>query len=278
MIIRQILKQYHKIEIELLLSQILKKPKEFLFINPEYELTRNQEQKLLRIIRRRVKGEPIAYIFGYKDFCGLRFKVSGDVLIPRPETEAIIERFKDLKHPFRILDVGTGSGCIAVSLAKVLFASPGKEHLCQSKIYASDISKKALKIARINAKAHKVIVKFIQSDLLKNIKFSPDIIIANLPYGWKEWKNNTAAETVGLRFEPKKALFTAEKGLFQIRRLLQQIPELPKMPSLVYLEFDPRQKMALAKLIKKYLPMANIKFYRDINNLWRFVEINLRAI
>ncbi|MFA5990741.1 MAG: peptide chain release factor N(5)-glutamine methyltransferase [Candidatus Doudnabacteria bacterium] len=261
------------VEIDLLLSHILGKSREFLFMNPEYKLTSIQGHKLTSMIRRRQKGEPMAYILGYKDFYGLRFKVNKNVLIPRPETEELIERlkdlkFKDYKQPIRVLDVGTGSGCIAVTLAKEFSIFN-----FQFSISASDISAKALSVAKQNAKAHKVKVKFLKSDLLKNIKFVPDIIIANLPYGWSQWKNNTSAASVGLKFEPVRALFTKEKGLYEIHRLLKQIALLPSLPKCIYLEFDPRQKTELSKLIKKYLPSGDIKFHKDFNNLWRFAEI-----
>ena len=211
------------------------------------------------------------------------------MLVPRPETEELvntviasaseaISKNKGLprsdafaRNDIKILDVGTGSGCIAISLAKGIFAMDGKDSLCQ--IVATDISKKALEVAKKNAKTHYVKIKFTQSDLLEKIKFVPDIIVANLPYGWLEWKNNTSTATVGLKFEPKEALFTKEKGLFEIHRLLKQIVNLPSLPKYIYLEFDPRQKTQLHQLIKKYLPKADINFYKDLAKKWRFVEI-----
>ena len=194
-------------------------------MNPERELTSRQIDKLTSLAKRRMAGEPMAYILGYKDFYGLRFKVNKDVLIPRPETEMVIERLKDLKfkdwgHPVSILDVGTGSGAIAISLAKNFSIRNS-----QFAIYASDISSAALKVAKGNAKTHKVKVKikFIKSDLLKNIKEDFDIIVANLPYGWHGVKNRFSSVKDGLKFEPQQALYTKEKGLMEIRRLLEQI-------------------------------------------------------
>src|SRR5207245_2413791 len=109
------------IEIELLLSHILGKSKEFLFVRPQNKLTAGQSSALLKLISRRQKGEPVAYLLGYKDFAGLRFKVNKDVLIPRPESEWLVERVKRLElRGKKILDMGTGSGCIAISIAKKL--------------------------------------------------------------------------------------------------------------------------------------------------------------
>ncbi len=295
--ISDIIKKNSNIEIDILLAFVLKKPKEFLFMNGENRLTRIQADKLTRMVRRREKGEPVAYILGYKDFYGLRFKVNKNVLIPRPETEGMVETViasvvkifmtsevipmgKRLPRPSQslgarndnltILDIGTGSGCIAITLAKQFKISNFK-----FQITASDISAKALAVAKQNAKAHHVKIIFVKSDLLKNIKVTPDIIIANLPYGWNQWKNNTSAATIGLKFEPKEALFTKENGLYEIHRLLKQIALLPSLPKYVYLEFDPRQKTGLSKLVKKYLPKGDIKFYKDFNNLWRFAEITI---
>lgn len=319
MTIKEALAKYHGFEIDLLLSEVLKKSREFLYMNPNYKLSSYQVSSLLRMVKRRQNGEPMAYILGYKDFCGLRFKVNRNVLIPRPETEAIIERLKDLAHSIhsgqelkdcgreiKILDIGTGSGCIIISIANQLKNYGLRVTDCE--LFASDISKKALAVARENARIHHqttplmtVIkglplddrhqgaykyshtseyesicrIKFVQSNLLSKIKFVPDIIVANLPYGWQDWKNNTSAETLGLKFEPKQALYTKENGLYEIHRLLKQMSSLPSLPKLVYLEFDPRQKVLLRKLIKKTLPVCKTKFFKDFNNLWRFVEISL---
>ncbi len=257
-------------------------------MHPQKRLSAYQLTRLSALARRRQNGEPMAYLLGYKDFYGLRFKVNKYVLIPRPETEMVVDQVKSLKlkvesrEPIKILDIGTGSGCIAISLARQF-----KIQDSRFKIYASDISAKALKVAKENAKillspprkdhihtsTYECGVTFIKSDLLENIKFVPDVIIANLPYGWKQWKNNATAATVGLKFEPKEALFTKENGLYEIKRLLKQIAQMPKKPSLVYLEFDPRQKTELNKQIKKYLPKASIIFHRDLNKFWRNVEI-----
>ncbi len=274
--ISEILKKYNNLEIEILLAHVLKKPREFLYMEPAYKLSASQLISVKKLITRREKGEPIAYILGYKDFLGLKFKVNKSVLIPRPETELLVESIKlkvesiEQKKPVRILDVGTGSGVIAVSLAKQVQGAR-----FEAQVTVSDISDKALAVAKENAKAHKVKIKFIKSNLLKNVKNSFDIIVANLPYGWKVWKNNSSAATKGLKFEPQIALFTEENGLKLIRELLEQIVGLKVKPKLIYLEFDPRQKQNLAVLIKRTLPSARVTFHKDYAKMWRFVEIIL---
>jgi release factor glutamine methyltransferase len=311
MTIQEGLKKYHKIEIELLLAHILKKPKEFVFMNPEYNLSTYQLTRLSTLIKRRMAGEPMAYILGYKDFYGLRFRVNKDVLVPRPETEWVVGRLRSLfswqgedvssaaerqirskqqdklssphlrlfssrrrgsNAPIKILDIGSGSGAIIISLAKEL-----PTHNSQlATFFASDISPAALKVAKQNAAHHGVKIKFMKSDLLKNIKFNPDIIIANLPYGWYGVKNRFSSVKDGLKFEPQKALYAKEKGLLEIRRLLEQIAQRRNQPKFIYLEFDPRQKADLSRLIKKYLPKGEIKFHKDFNNLWRYAEIEIK--
>lgn len=283
LIIKEALKKYSKIEIALLLAHVLNKPKEFLYLNPGHKLSVNQLISLSVLVKRRQKGEPVAHILGYKGFYGLRFKVNRNVLIPRPETEWVVERIRNYElgimngEQLRVLDVGTGSGCIAISLE--FFLGP------KARITACDISKKAIAVAKQNSKNilsgrrfdtstyRSASIKFVQSDLLKNIRGNFDIIVANLPYGWQEWNNNTTVEAMGLKFEPKQALFTKEGGLYEIRRLLMQVAARKHKPSLVYLEFDPRQKVKLNILIKKYLPKAKVKFHKDFSSLWRYAEI-----
>lgn len=282
MTIREVLKQYKNIEIELLLSFVLGQSKEFLYVHLAYQLSANQQIKLQKMVKRRLKGEPVAYIVGYKDFFGLRLKVTKDTLIPRPETEELAELVKNqiLKienkslKPTRILDVGTGSGCIAIAIGNQLKVQSPKSKV---EIFASDVSLKALKVAKENAKANKVKVEFIQSNLLNKVQASLyfNIIVANLPYGWSDWKNNSSQETVGIKYEPKQALFTKEKGIYLIRRLLYQVSKLKQKPNAVFLEFDPRQKLFLDKLIKKILPQSTQEFFKDLSGKWRIVKINL---
>jgi release factor glutamine methyltransferase len=259
------------------------------------------------MIKRRQKGEPMAYILGYKDFMGLRFKVNKDVLIPRPETEELVEQViksvKLLGYPvkknspsplfgqrggkgdvIKILDVGTGSGCIAAAIAKQL--QQVQISNIKYQIYASDISPKALAVAKHNAKTHQVKIKFIHSDLLSQIRMKLDVIVANLPYlpsealakegGSNTWKNNTSTETVGLKFEPQQALFTKEYGLYYIRSLLEQIADQKQQPKIIFLEFDPRQKAELHRMIKRILPDTRTEFFKDLFGRWRFCQISRR--
>lgn len=163
-------------------------------------------------VSRRAQGEPLAYILGYREFYGRRFFVTPDVLIPRPETETIIDIAKEIK-PERILDVGTGSGCIAITLAL---------ELPDAQIDAVDISDDALRIAQKNAAHHGVKVTFHKSNLLENYRPEPNtLIIANLPYvdaAW-DWLDHKT-----LDYEPKLALYAENRGLELIYKLIDQAP------------------------------------------------------
>jgi release factor glutamine methyltransferase len=250
------------LDAEILLALTLKKPKEFLYIHPEYLLTKKQISSFQFLISQRLKGKPIAYLTGHQEFYGLDFLVNKHVLIPRPESELIIEEVVKIANcelrtaNCYLADIGTGSGCLAITLAKLL---------PQVKIYASDISVEALKTAKKNAEVHRVKINFRKGNLLRPfIHKKIDLLTANLPYGWLEWKNNTLVETKGLKFEPSQALFTKEKGLKLYRQLFEQIVTRKQKLKLIFLEFDPRQTADFKKLIKKYLPQYKMEIKKDL--------------
>ncbi len=278
MTIREALKKVNNTETELLLAYVLKRPKEFLYMNGERRLTRTQTDRLTRMIKRGENGEPVAYILGYKDFMGLRLKVNKDALVPRPETEELVGKVLKVSKvhkvgvPLKILDVGTGSGCVAVSLAKLLTRAPlarRKGRPC-FEFYASDISSGALKVAKQNAKIHNVKIKFIQSDLFKNIGGRFDVIIANLPYVPKEYYVSSIKYLV---WEPKIALIDETKDFDIYERFLREVSGHLNPKGKIYLEIDPKAKALITKWQKKYLPKASAEFYHDFNNLWRYAEI-----
>lgn len=199
---------------------------------------------------RNKKTLPRAYIKGTQDFYGRDFLVTKDVLIPRPETEQLIDVVLNLagksylpgvkpsprKLPPSptILDVGTGSGCIAVTIAK---------ELPDAKVTATDISKKAIKIAKKNAALHDASISFIISHLLKKVNFTPDIIVANLPYvdkGW-DWLDKKS-----LSHEPKKALYAKDHGLALIKELIDTANS-----KYLILEADPSQHQEIIKYAAK---------------------------
>lgn len=177
------------------------------------------------MVEKRLKKTPLAYIVGYKEFYGRRFKVNPNVLIPRPETEQIITSVLGIidvekKEEVSILDVGTGSGCIPITLKLELNAEG-----VMSEITGVDVSVPALDTAQENADDMIADVKFFRSDLLKAIDELPDIITANLPYVDMNWEW-TSPE---IKYEPALALYAEDDGLIYINRLIDEIQEMRKV-------------------------------------------------
>ncbi len=254
------------LDAEVLLGYVLKKPKAWLYAHPEKKLTKSQEKKNKQLINKRLKGGPIAYIVGYKEFFSLNFYVDKRVLIPCPETELLIEEIlksvsvqKRAQKRILIADIGTGSGNIAITLAK---------HLTGFKIYAIDISKDALKVAQKNAKKHQVKkqITFLLGNLCQPLPEKVDIIVANLPYV-------PSKEAAKLKHGPLKALDGGKSGLKYLKLLLKNAPDYLKNNGQIFLEIDSRQGAEIKKLIKKYLPRARVKIKKDLAGLDRIVII-----
>jgi len=191
--------------------------------------------------------------------------------------DMILKKINQSKKPIRILDIGTGSGCIIVSIAKNSLIRPISPTSRTPQFFASDISSPALTIAKKNARAHKVKITFKQGSLLKpwsNQHF--DIIVANLPYLAKETDPST-------KHEPKLALVAKNKGLALIEQLFQQLtqppyfPYSPNLPSTLILEIGHDQNLAIKKLAVKYLPAFDIKVSNDITGQMRFAVLSLKS-
>jgi release factor glutamine methyltransferase len=289
--------------------------KTWLYARPEYELNKNRQKKFEGFVKRRLEGKPIAYIISRKEFFGLDFYVDKRVMIPRPETEIIVEKIiqdaKQDKHFFavelallkqsslqkclscsasaflQIIDVGTGSGCIAIALAKNLqLAKASNASECESirclhkrrvKFYAIDISKEAIEVAKINAKKNKVFsrIKFLKGNLLDpvqklKIKNYPTIIIANLPY----LKTKDIKKNIGLTYEPIGALDGGEDGLEKIKELIIQIKKIDFNIFECWLEINSEQTESLIFFIKENLDRVDIKIIKDLSGQNRFLKIN----
>jgi release factor glutamine methyltransferase len=191
------------------------------------------------LIARRAAREPIAYILGRREFWGLELEVTPDVLIPRPETELVVEEAIAIASRTltrRIIDVGTGSGCLAVALA-IEFAS--------ARIVATDISSDALAVATRNAERHKVIgrISFVETDLLHNIEGIAHLIVYNPPYVPDAEAATVQPEVA--RYEPRTALYAGDDGLAVIRRLLSMAPQRLAQPGWLIVEFGFGQEGAL---------------------------------
>ncbi|QQS23352.1 peptide chain release factor N(5)-glutamine methyltransferase [bacterium] len=274
MTIREALKKYHSIdETELFLSHLLKYSKSDLIKNPSQKLTKSQEFSLDKMIGAFKKGAPAAYLLGYKYFYGQKFKVNRSVLIPRPESEWLVDKTLDYintKNIKSILDIGTGSGCLAISIFQ---NSPAGTKI---KVTATDISPKALKIAQANAKSLKSKVTFKQSDLLSNIRSNPDLIIANLPYvpvsDYRKFISN-------LKQEPKLALTDGTNDSILYTKLIEQISKRKQKPKVILFELDPSTKPILSSAVRQFLgPKSEqrpykLTFHKDLNQLIRYAVL-----
>lgn len=225
-----------QLDAELILCDALNVSREWLIIHGSDEIDENIGKDMLQ---RRMKREPLAYIRGYKEFYGKNFTVNKNVLIPRPESEIIIDILKkNAKKKQVILDVGTGSGALAITASL---------ELPFTRVLASDISKEALKIAKENAKRLNANITFIESNLLFNINEQCDIILANLPYVDESWTRSDETN-----FEPSLALFAKDKGLDLIKRLTIQAQDTLFKDGLLLLEADPRQHKEIIDFSKDY--------------------------
>lgn len=253
----------NSLEKEVLLAHILNKSREFLLANPDYDISNESCIRFYEKIRGHERGVPIAYLTKHKEFFGLPFFVDERVLIPRPETEFLVEKVIDLVTSDirlkRIVDIGTGSGNIAVSLAK---------HLKSAEIFATDISDKALEVAKINAKKHDVVVSFIKSDLLEELKeMEFDIIVANLPYIGTETNTFVSKETQA--HEPHVALYGGSDGLELYEKLFNQVEDFKYLLG----EIGFMHREALEEFFKNYFPDAECEILPDLAGLDRYFII-----
>ena len=254
-------------------------------------ISTSEAQAFERILHRRFAGEPTAYITGTREFKGLAFKVTPAVLIPRPETEmlvdAIIEsaigqagnraRRRSAVHPEAlegrgsaptVVDVGTGSGATAVSIARFLTSAL---------VYATDLSSAALTVARENARTHGVDrrIAFRRGDLLQPLETKVDVIVANLPYvteaDWKQLPRQIREH------EPRLALAAGFDGLDAIRALLHQAPRYLRAGGSMFLEFGIGQDEAIEELARTHFPTANVRLKPDFAGIPRLVVIETKA-
>lgn len=254
------------VEAELLLAHLLHQPRAYLWAHPEAALTPQQAADYAAWVQRRAAGEPLPYITGQIEFFGLTFAVTPDVLIPRPETETLVETALDwLKaHPDAVaVDVGTGSGCIAVALTV---------HAPSLRLYATDISPAALQVARANAERHNVAerITFLEGDLLTPLPEPLDLILSNPPYvADDEWD----ALPLSVQQEPRLALLSGADGLDAIRRLLAQAPTRLNPGGLLLVEIGERQGEAAQALAQAAFPQAAVSILPDLAAKDRVLKI-----
>lgn len=225
-----------RLDAEIILAHTLHKSRTWLHAHDNETLAPRLIEIANARLDLRLDRTPIAYIIGHKEFYTRSFKVTPSVLIPRPESESLIELLgKHLPtNAKRLIDVGTGSGCLGIT-AKLEFP--------ELNVTLADISRHALKVAESNASVLHAETTLIQSDLLSEAPGLFDVVIANLPYIDKEWERSPETDQ-----EPSLALFAEHAGLALIERLLEQLPEALNNSGLVLLEADPCQHEAIISL------------------------------
>jgi len=257
------------LEGELLLRHTLGISRVQLYLNLDYPLDPWQWQSFWKLVGRRLSGEPAAYITEHREFYGHDFSVDSRVLIPRPETELLVETTLGLvvnRPAVTIVDVGTGSGAVAVSLALAL---------PEAKIYATDMSEAALEVALRNCRRNGVEnrIRLLQGDLLEPLPVMADILVTNMPY-----VKSSEVKSIGLAdYEPLMALDGGSDGLEVIRRLCYQVGDRLRSGGSLLLEVGQGQAEAVADLLGSLFPLADIEIKRDPGGIERVVWLRLPA-
>jgi len=258
---------------QVLMAHVLGMPRSRLLADSQSLLQPHQLDDYCALIARCAAGEPLAYVVGHTEFYTLDLLIDHRALIPRPETELLVEialnKCQDSSiRPMKVVDVGTGAGCIVIALAV---------NLPSVHFMAIDNSAEALELARVNAQRQCVDshIQFLCGDLLAPVAGSVDGIVANLPYvTTNEWYNLPR----NIRdYEPRAALDGGIDGLDLIRRLIAQAPRCINPDGWLLLEIGAAQGTAVSALAQQTFPQAEVKIHRDYAGLERVVEIQLRS-
>ena len=276
---------YSQVKTAYRLKPELQKNKTWLYINNNYELNKEEEKLFNSFINQRLKHKPVAYIINKKEFYGYDFYVDENVLIPRPETELIVEEVSKIltaNKKFNLIDIGTGSGCIIISILNELAKNKNKKVIHSA--YANDISCEAIKIARINAKKYNLNkkIKFIENDFgkfldEKDFYNSNELIItANLPYIKNEDYKNLSVNVK--KYEPKIALIAGKDGLVYIEELIETVLKIKKrckQKIYIFIEADPDQMSKIKSLFRRNFKNIIIKIIKDLNQKKRIISIEI---
>ena len=248
----------YNLDSELLLSKVLNKSREEVLVSPDKIVDPKNISKFNNLIKRRLMNEPIAYIFKEKEFWSKKFKVDRNTLIPRPETELMVEKLVGIfkGKNISILDIGTGCGCILISLLLELKHSRG---------VGIDISRKALSIARKNLKkfSKKKNLKFYVRKINQIFNQKFDLVVSNPPYISRIYLRNLQQDVRD--YEPKIALDGGNDGLDLVKKVIYKAKEILKVDGLLALELDNKQYLKVSKILikEKFIVKDYIKDYRD---------------
>ena len=262
-----------RLEAEVLVMNVMRMARQSIFAEQEAEVSAQQQADLDELLERRFSREPLAYILGQREFYGISVMVTPAVLIPRPETEGLVEHalFMALmgmeSTELTIADVGTGSGAIAINLAI---------HLPAAKIFAVDVTDEVLDVASYNIRAHGVAdrVSLAIGDLLDAVPEPVDLIVANLPYIPTDRMPTLQPE---VQKEPAMALDGGLDGLDLVRRLLTQAEDKLKDHGIILLELDPEQVPVVQDLASKLFPEGATSVEQDLAGLDRILAIHRQA-
>lgn len=257
------------LEAEVLLRHILEYDRANFYASLREQLSSEKSEVVKSLVIRRTQGEPLAYITQHKEFYGLDFCVTPAVLIPRQETELLIDEAlkfaaENSDRNISVADIGTGSGAIAVSLAV---------NLPSAKVYATDCSTEALTIADLNCRKHGVAdrITLLEGDLLAPLHLPVDLIVSNPPYIASHLLSSLAPE---VRREPPLALDGGKEGLEIIKRLLEQAPEKLNAGGSILIEISPEQTSAVTEMAKRRFPLADISHTSDMLGFPRCVIVS----
>jgi release factor glutamine methyltransferase len=258
-----------KLDAQVLLSHVLRASRTWVLAHPEARLSLQEEERLEALSAQAARGTPLPYVIGHWEFYGMDFLLTPDTLIPRPETELLVEQalawIQGHPHMRWAVDVGTGSGCIAISLAV---------KVPDLMILATDVSLKALKVAWENARRHQVAsrVHVVQMDLLSAAEATFDLVCANLPY-----LPSQRLQGLGVYGkEPKLALDGGPAGLDLIQKLLHTGSQHLSQQGLMLLEIDATQAHAVKRLVGEAFPNGNLRVIPDLAGWDRLVAIHNR--
>ena len=243
--LKQLSNTSSKLDSEILLSKIIKKNRKYLILNSNEELKKENIKSFDYLVKRRKKGEPIAYLVNKKEFWKENFYINKNVLIPRPDTETLVEetlKLFDVNSKLNMLDIGTGSGCILLSILKE------RRNFFGTGI---DISKKAINVARFNAKMHQLSnrVKFYNSDVDKFLIGKYDLVVSNPPYIKRQDLKYLEVDVKG--FEPKLALDGGKDGFSKITKVISKTSTLLKRNGRFILEIGFGQKEKILSILKQ---------------------------
>ncbi|SHJ65261.1 peptide chain release factor N(5)-glutamine methyltransferase [Paramaledivibacter caminithermalis] len=263
------------LDAQVILCHVLKVDKLYLIMHKERILTKEEVYEYNEMIKKRLCGVPVQYIIGKQEFMGLDFHVEEGVLIPRPDTEILVEKVLnsiDKDDKYNIVDIGTGSGAITISLAKYMEGSH---------VYSIDISKKALDIAAKNAESHGVLsrITFLNGSLFKplndiGVEGQIDILVSNPPYIPTADIENLQIEVS--KFEPKLALDGGEDGLDFYREIINTAPKYVRSGGLIALEVGHDQARRVIELMKEKKGYVDIEITKDLSGIERVVSAGIK--